>query len=157
MMMNKKATTEIISFVLITLLIVVASSLTYIFSSNYLETKVSELDSNKMENSLKEISYMTDKIQKIDRSMSSIIISFSSGLFIIEDNKYLYSSFVKTEGNYCSDILCYYSNNGFLNMFYNLSNSYTFENNLSLNPGSYIISFENIKNESKIKLSVKKQ
>lgn len=157
MKFNKKAISELLSFILIILLIIVASTSAYLFSDNYLNDKISNLDYNNMKLNLNKMDYLINNIQNLDSSSSSIGISFSKGELSFENNQVKYQSLVSSSGDLCLDTICYKDNNGFDLLYINLSNSYNFDKNLSLTPGNYILSFKNLKNVSKIKIYLKNE
>lgn len=153
---NKKGVTELISFVLITLLVVISSTSAYFFSKSYMDSDLQILDRDNFNLFFKKFELKTLKIQNFDRSMTSIDIYFSKGKLFFKGNQIYYNSLVKINGNgFCMDNLCSQNIGGFERVSLNLSNSYTFENNFSLTPGRYIIIMENIKNESKIRVTFK--
>ncbi len=153
---NKKALSEIVSFLLITLIVSVIATASYLISQNILSNNVDVFERDKMENSLKKIFLKIKEIENFDGAVSSYVISFKSGNLIFQDNQLLYYSKVKYDGSdICVNNLCYFNTNGFEIIYFNLSSSYNFSPNLILPPDTYILIFENIKNESKIQISLK--
>jgi len=153
---NKRGVSEITSFVLITLIIVFASSISYIFSKSLIEDSISKLDKDNLRNDLL---FMKDKlnlIQNFDSSTSSYALSFNVGELNFSGNNVYYQSLEKiSASSICLEDLCYQNVLGFERMYFNLSNSYTFSNSLTLPPGNYLISFKNLKATKQIKIMVK--
>lgn len=153
---NKKAVSEITSFVLITLIVVISSTAAYLFSKNLIADNLAELDSKNMNIYLKKIYYETKELSSFDGSSLSIPITFKTGQLIFVNNSLYYQSQnAYSGGDYCFEILCTQNKVGFERKYINLSNSYNFANNLTLNPGTYTLLFKHIKNESKISVTFK--
>lgn len=153
---NKKAISEVTSFVLITLIVVIASLSAYVFSKNMISDNLSDIDNKNMNIYLKKMYYSTSEITSFDGSSLSFPISFKTGQLIFVNNSvYFQTQSVYSGTNYCFDSLCYLNNSGFEKKYFNLSNSYQFSTNLTLNPGTYTIMFKNIKNVSQISVTFK--
>ena len=151
---NKKGVSELVSFVLLTLLIVTSSIIAYYFSENQLESTQINLDFENINNILKNTYYELNSIMNFDDSSITIPFSYKYGTLLFENNQLWFISDNEIPNNYslCVDVLC---SANYLNrdsIYFNLSNNYYFEENFSLPPGNYRIRFINIKNESKIKV-----
>lgn len=148
---NKKGISEVVSFVLIVALITILSSTAYFFAKTNIDEQVSKFDRNNMEIYVKRMAQKIDSIKNFDTSTTSISVSFKKGILIFEDNTAFYNSQVPYSGsNVCFNNICYQANEGYETILYNLTNGYYFSQNISLTPGSYLLTFENNKNESKI-------
>lgn len=150
---SKKGVVEILSFVLITFLIVVASLTTYIFAKSYVETNVESFDLKAMENQLKVYDRKIQQISVFNGSQTSIYTDFKSGVLSFEGDSVIFRSLVKTtqQEEVCFSSLCYFNDDGFESVKLNISN-YSFDRNLSLRPGDYIINFKHNKNENTIEI-----
>lgn len=153
-MFDKKAVTELTSFVFITLIVVVASSTAYLISTSYLESNIGKLDRDKMESNLQKMKMETERMISFDNTTVSFPIDFNTGLLVFDDNQIFYQSIVAFEdsGTYCFSGLCYQGSSGFERLYVNLSDSYTFQNNLSLDPGSYVIILKTKKDENQFQI-----
>ena len=153
---NKKAVSEIVSFVLLTLLIVTASTTAYIFSKEVIDKNIAQ---NDLMNTKKNIKILLEKINKyknFDQTSFAHKLEFSKGILKLENNQILYYSLNEYNGNnYCFENLCYKNNQGFEVVYANISSSYMFKNNITLSPQDYTLMFTNIKNESKISILLK--
>lgn len=153
---NKKAVSEIISFVLITLIVVVSSTLSYLFAKNLIDENLYALDSKNMNIYLKKMYYTTNEISSFDGSSSSFEVSFRTGELRFINNSINYQSLSKYAGsNICLNMICNIGVEGYEVLSTNLSGNYKFSNNINLSPGTYTILFKNIKNESKIAITYK--
>lgn len=155
--MNKKAVTEITSFIFLTLLVVTMSLLAYYILTGILENKVSEFDRNNMEDLLNKLDYKLTKLQSFENSSLSFPINFRSGTLVFSGNQIRYNSLIsyENEEDYCFSDLCYVSTNGFETIYFNLSNSYIFNSNFSLVSGTYNLFFINSKNDGEIKVVIR--
>jgi len=153
---NKKSMTEIISFVLITLIIVVASISAYVFSKSSLEKNINSVDYSKMTKNLNLFSQKIKKISAFQDSQMSFDFSFKIGQLNFKDNQVNFQTMKKVDSsfNYCEGVVCFKSENNYERIYINLTDSYSFDHNLSLVPGNYILTFKNIKNETKIQISL---
>jgi hypothetical protein len=153
---NKKGLSEAISFLLITLLVAIVALLSYSFASNFLNSEISILDRNKMEANLKKIDIKINELDDFQGELDYIAINFKEGELLFENNQVRYNSLANYESDetYCIKNICYESINSFESIYFNLTPPYTFKNNIFLAPSQYIIVFENLKNESKIKISL---
>lgn len=151
---NKKAVSDILSFVLLLFIILIVSISAYTFSKSQLNSDLTQIDVNNMNNFLFYFSNSFSSLFGFDNSQISKSISFNSGSLVFENNYIYYQSLIKMDSNldFCKGLICYNNVGGFQRIYYNLSNNYYFKNNLSLTPGSYTLSFKNIKNESKIEV-----
>ena len=156
---SKKGITEVIGFSLLTLIIVVASLAAYYFSTSQLDNTIYKLDYDSMQSNLMKLSYTLNSIITFDNSQKTYQLSFKSGQLNFKNNQILYQSQIGSSLNstFCKTILCYKNNNNFELFYFNLTKPYNFEYNFSLIPGNYLLSFKNIKNESKIKVEILQQ
>ncbi len=153
---NKKAISEITSFVLITLIVVVSSTMAYLFSKNLIDENLAELDGKNMDIYLKKIYYETNEISSFDGSSISIPITFKTGQLVFVNNMVYYQTLNSYSGSdYCFDILCTQNNDGYERKYINLTSPYQFSNNLTLDSGTYILLFKHLKNESQIIVTFK--
>jgi hypothetical protein len=151
MFKNKKGLSEVISFVLIVALITILSTSAYFFAKTNLDEQVAKIDRSNMENYFKKISYKIDSLQNFDSATTSMSITFNKGLLIFEGNKTSYNSIIRYSGSdVCFNNICYESNGGYEKIAYYLTNSYIFSSNITLTPGTYLLIFENNKNETEI-------
>lgn len=150
---SKKGIAEILSFVLITFLIVVASLTTYIFAKSYVETNVESFDLNAMENQMKVYDRKIQQILVFDGSQVSVDTEFKSGLLLFQGDSIIFQSLVRTtqQNEVCFSSLCYFNDDGFESIKLNMSD-YEFDRNLSLRPGNYILNFKHNKNDNKIEI-----
>lgn len=153
---NKKGINEVISFVLLTLLIVFSCTSTYVIAKNVINDKVSEIDLSNAEIYMQKIKEKTNEIQNFDGSSFGISVKFNTGKLRFNSNQMSYQSFVKYTGDtYCFDGVCHESNNDYEVIYINLSNSYAFDETFTLNKGNYLLLFKNIKNEKEIQITFK--
>lgn len=154
MFSNKKAVSELISFILITLIVAIISSVAYLFANNLLETNAQELDEDKMESVLRQFAKHSSEVQAFDGTVSSITFSFNSGLVYFNGDAIIYRSLARaTDSETTCFTICYTSNEGYSTLYYNLTNNFTFDKNLTLSPGEYIVTITNNKNASELILS----
>ncbi|MFW6009303.1 MAG: hypothetical protein ACOCP8_08585 [archaeon] len=148
---NKKGFSEIISFLLILLLVILVSIIAYNYSLYMIDEKIGQMDIQNAESNLKQIKHNIEEIQNFNTATFSVNINFKYGSYIFEDNQIFYYSNRHSSGeDYCINDICYIQSEGYKIVYLNLSNSYNFQENFSLSPGSYYLSFKNLKNESKI-------
>lgn len=154
---NKKAVTELVSFILLTLTIVVACIFAYFFSKSYLDDNLEKFDRDNMEIFLKKFDQKTQEILTFDDSKISLNLYFRKGLITFNDNQIYYQSLSEfsSDLNYCLDNICYLNNGGFERIILNLTSPYVFYTNFTLTPDSYLITLKNIKNENKIEITFK--
>jgi len=153
---NKKAISEITSFVLITLIVVVSSTMAYLFSKNLIDENLAELDGKNMDIYLKKIYYETNEISSFDGSSISIPITFKTGQLVFVNNTVYYQTLNSYSGSdYCFDILCSQNKEGYERKYVNLTSPYQFSNNLTLSSGTYTLLFKHLKNESEIIVTFK--
>lgn len=151
---NKKAVSELISFILITLIVAIVSSVAYLFANNLLETNAQKLDEDKMESVLRQFAKHSSEVQAFDGTASSITFSFNSGLVSFNDNAIIYRSLARASDSETTCFtICYSSTEEFSTLYYNLTNNFTFDKNLTLSPGEYIVTITNNKNASELRLS----
>ncbi len=153
---NKKGVSEIVSFVFLTLIVVLASTIVYFFATNLIDDTISKSD---RDSSLIYFKLMKEKLNMInnfDDSTTSINLRFKKGSYVFSGNKISYQSLESYLGiSSCIEDICYESVGGFEKLYFNLSNSYNFSENITLYPDLYKVTFKNIKNESKISISIK--
>jgi len=153
---DKKALVEITSFVLLTLLIVIASSSAYIYSNKLIDKTISKNDRDNAENYIKLIKEKIDLISNFEDATSSININFKKGELNFKDNQVSYQSLERYYGEtICFDDICYEEVEGFEKIYFNLSSPYIFTQNISMDSNLNKITFKNIKNESKIQVIIK--
>lgn len=151
MFKSKKAVSELISFILITLVVAIVSSVAYVFASGILERNVAKLDEDQMESNLRRFAKEISGIQNFDGASTSLTFSFNSGLVLITDNQIAYQSLVRAQSTESTCFtICYSSNGGYSYLYYNLTNGYQFSKNLTLTPGEYIVTLTNDQNASEI-------
>ena len=154
--LQKKGMTELVSFVLLTLLIVLASTSAYYFSKDFIDDNVAELDERKMKLVLKKIYYKTLEISSFENASSSLEIYFNKGELAFKGNSVYYQSLIPLYGDgVCIDFLCQQNVGGFSRHNISLTSPYSFSENITLAPGHYTIFFKNNKNESKISIKFK--
>ena len=153
---NKKAVSEIISFVLLTLIVATASIIAYLFSTNLIDDTISKSDRDNMVIYLKKVDQKISSIINFEDSTTSLNLNFYKGTIIIENKTISYQSTEKYTGSsLCISKLCYDNLNGFEKISYNLTTPYEFDKNYSIDPGNFKITFKNMKNVSKIQFLIK--
>jgi hypothetical protein len=155
MFSNKKAVSEIITYVLVLSIIVISSIIVYTYSNEKLNEKINDLDYNNMYFYLKKAKIIISEIDDFEGSTKSLFLSFKSGLLKFENNQIIYISNLNYEINFCDFDLCEYVKNQSQILYTNISSGYTFKENISLEPDLYQVIFINLKNESKIKVVIK--
>jgi len=153
---SKKAITEIVAFTLLTLIIVVASLAAYYFSTDQLEKYSYKIDHDQINSKLIKTSFLINSITSFDNSQKTIEYSFKTGELKFNSNQIIYQSQMTSNLNssFCKNLICADNNNGFEILYINITSPYKFESNFSLIPGNYLLSFKNIKNESKIQVKL---
>lgn len=152
---NKKGVTEIVSFVLITLLIVIASSGAYFYSKGAIDDQVQTLDLKNMDFLFKNLNYKLEESKVFDGNSFSVGISFNTGEVYAKGNGLFYQSLVSFSGNnYCFDDICHKIGGNSELVYFNLTDGYEFNSNFTLVPGNYILFFKNYENESKIYVKI---
>lgn len=138
---TKKAVTEITSFVLITLLVVISSSLAYYFSKDMLDEKTYERDLVAMEQFFKSYDRSLSSSFFYNNSQMVHMVKFSFGQLIFEGSFIKYQSLVTSKGigDYCEGVICYNSTGEFEVISLNVS-PYVFSETISLIDGSYVLS-----------------
>ncbi len=145
---NKKAISDLISFVLLTFLVLTSSLIAYSFSKNFFDEKINERDSKYIENFFKKIYSQLDNLAKRDGSFLVVPLNFDSGLIKFNGSKITYYSLVKSDtSEICIDNLCYGSNLGYEVLSVNF-NEFVFEDNFSLVPENYNLGFSFNKSSS---------
>lgn len=157
MFLNKKAVSEITSFLFLTMIVVSGSIASYFVLSEIMENDVAKYDRDNMFTFLKKLSYDINNIQVFDGSSTSISVYFRTGELRFSGNKANYLSSIEFSGNneYCEGNVCYYSDGGYERLYLNLSSPYTFKDNLTLTPGYYVLYFKHEKNGSKVQVKIK--
>jgi hypothetical protein len=155
MIRNKKAFSEITSFVLLFSIIAIASTVAYTFSKGVIDDKTSEIDAANALSYLKKFNEKIGEIKTFEDSTFSINLNFKTGQYIFQEDKIFYYSMIDYTGSdYCINSICHQNNNGVERLYITLEDSYTFMENISLIPGSYFLTFVNIKNETKIEIKL---
>lgn len=156
-MYNKKGFVELTSFVLLTLLVVITSISAYVFSKGFLDEKVVEFDRNRAESYMTTMHEKVTKVQGFDDSSTSMNFEFKKGKLVFQSNQVYFQTLIDytTTSDLCFDILCYSSTGESERIYFNLSNSYNFDENITLEPGFYKLTFTNNKtaNEISVKIS----
>ena len=156
MFKNKKAISDVISFVLLILLVLISSIITYNFSVKTIDDKKSDYELQKMDMVIKRLNFKLQEIRNFDGGTFVYPIKLEAGTLIVSDNTLRYLSKKEFFGDpYSLDEITYSQSNGFQTIGLTLDNGFFFSRSFSLVPGNYIIKFENIKNESKINILVK--
>lgn len=154
--LNKKAVSELTTFVFLTLIIVLTSSTVYFFSKGFLDNSLEKIDRDNFEIYLKKMDYKINSIENFQGATTSFPISFTKGDLVFKDNQIYYQSLIEFDSSdYCFEDLCYESREGFERITINLSNNFMFNENTTFIGGEYILIFNSIKNESKISVSFK--
>ncbi len=151
-MFSKKGVSELVSFVFITLIVVIASTSAYVVSKHYIEDSLSEIDRASMEKNLKKLDREIDELVAYDNATSSIPISFNTGELSFNTTNVSFQTFESYNASetYCLNSLCYQNIGGFERMSIGLPSNYQFSENLSLSPGTYLIILSHSKAENKI-------
>lgn len=150
---NRKALSEITTFVLLTLLIFVSSISAYLFSENVLEEEFNKLDLKNLENFLFKTKFKINSISSYEDSSFRVFLNFNFGKVHFKNNQIYFISQNQYDGkSYCFDFLCYESFNGFEKVFVNLDNGFVFEQDFDLISGEYLLDFVVLKNEKKIRV-----
>lgn len=153
---QKKAVSEQVSFVLLTLVVAVASLSAYFFAKDFIDRHTAELDEEKMQATLKKVAYKINEISSFDGASGNADISFSKGLIGVNGNQIYYSSLVPYQGTlYCYETLCLENNKNTSRYSFNLPSGYTFDKNFTLVPGTYKLLLEHDKTISQIKIRIK--
>ena len=109
MIKSKKAVSESTSFILLTLIVVLFSSVAYFYLNGELKENVAKIDRNSMELNLKKFDFVTRNIMSFDNSTISYPISYKTGALIFQGNQLIYQSVVEysdTNIN-CFSEICY--------------------------------------------------
>ena len=155
MLKNKKGFSEITSFVLLFSIIAIASTIAYTFSKNVIDEKVSEIDLQNAQNYLKKIDQKMLEIKHFQGGAFSVNLNFKQGTYKFEDDKLYYHSLTDYTGDpYCINSICHENTGGTEKIYITLDNSYIFNENFSLIPGNYFLTFINLKNETKIDIKI---
>lgn len=153
----KKAITEMISFVLLTLLIVVASSTAYFFSQSLLDSHLAERDEENMAHSLSKMNHKISQLTRFDGSTQAITVSFSTGQLHFKQDQVIYNSLVSYSANeeICKNLYCIDSHSGHSKLYFSLPGSYIFSRELKLSPGTYFLTISNKRGENEIDIIFK--
>lgn len=154
---NKKAVSEITSFVLLTLLIVVVSLSAYTFVTAQIDRTVADFDLKKLDTQFHNLDLLLYRIMAYDGGTESQAFQFKKGLVVINPKNVTYVSLVSFTGNstQCFDDICYSGVNGYEQVTLNLPSTSSFSNNISLVPGYYLLTFINTAKNGKINVSIK--
>lgn len=151
---NKKAISELTSFVFLTFLVVVTSTSAYLVTKGYIEDEAGRIDRDKVEIYMKELKTELDTLKRFSNSTTSLNIDFKTGSLGFVDNQVYYISQVEFEGApYCIDGFCYESQDSNEKISFNLSSGYTFVSNETFIGDYYVFTFKNIKNDNKFQVS----
>lgn len=153
-MFSKKAVSEITSFLFITLLIVVSSTTAFFVLKEIFDSQVNEIDRNTVEIDMKKMVRAIDSIKNFENSSTSASLYFRSGQFVFRNNQAYYQSLYdfETTMKNCFNNICYYGVGGYERLYFNLSDSYTFKEEIVLDPGHYDLFFRNLKGASEIEV-----
>lgn len=155
---SKKAVSEVLSFILITLVIVSASLATYLYSKSFITDNIAEIDLRNFEKKLSQIDRKITQISTFDNSVTSFNLEFKSGFLQFKSNQIIFESDVRSGQDgffFCNENLCYYESDGLDSVSINLSSNVVFSRNISLNPGNYLLTLKYLKNESEIFITFK--
>ncbi len=154
MFKSKKGVSELISFVFITLIIVVTSVSAYFVSKSVIDSTIIDVDRDNMGIYLKKMSQRIDEVKVFNNASNVIDVSFKKGLLEFNNNQVIYHSLKEYSSTAvsCFSQVCFKSVNDYEVLYYNLTDSYTFSDNVTLNPGAYTLIFRNIKSGNKIEI-----
>jgi hypothetical protein len=152
---SKKGVQEIVSYVLLTLLVLVASLSAYVFSKTLFQDNLVESDTKKMHTTLKKIHYEINRLLQYDGSSSTVFFRFESGQLEINSSTISFLSLQPYVGDsICFDVICYSSRGGYELSFINFS-GLTFDQNISVRPGDYQLQLTYNKSGSQINIAFK--
>ena len=150
---NKKGISELISFALLTLLVVTTSLSSYLFAKSSFESATLERDYDAMKQFLKGLNSKSTSLTYFDSSITSEFISFDSGQLIFENNTLSYQSlFSTTSSDICLDNFWYLNAGGYERIQIQFD-KFNFSSDFSLLPGIYKLRFEYQKNISEMIVS----
>ena len=153
---NKKGVTEIVSYLLLTFLVVIISSITYFFAQDYITDVQQEQDFEHMELHLKKIAFLVNGITSFDGDSSTYFLSFTTGQIELQGSDLIYASEIPYSGSStCLTHLCYESRNGFEIIRLPLPGNYSFTQNTRILPGSHFMQFTHYKEGDKVHVSLK--
>ncbi len=154
---NKKAVTEITSFMFLTLIVIVVSFTAYFALNNYLNDNINTFDRNSAEIFLKKFKQESTGIMSFNNATTTMSFSFTKGILKFNGSQISFQSLVLYNDNstVCFNDICYESDGSSERLYYNLSNGYSFSDNFSLIPGNYFLSLVNKKNENEIQIKVR--
>ena len=138
---NKKAITEITSFVLILLVLTVITLGVYLYVDSELDGQIAQQDLIKVEKQFIKFSKILTFLENHPRMRESLVVSFNKGDIFITNSTIRYISEIKQEYNstICVD-LCYESYLGYDSFFINMTNTNLINLEEKLIPGTYLIS-----------------
>jgi len=152
-MFNKKGVSEIVSFVLITLLIVISANVAFLFAKDKIIDTVEDLDLKNIISLFEKSNVGLIEIQTFDKNSFTVPVSFRTGNLHFENDTVYYQSLVPFYGDsYCINDVCHVKNGKTELVSFNLTNGYNFSENIELTPGNYRLFFRNNKNEKKIEV-----
>jgi len=155
-MLNKKGVSEIVSFVLITLLIVISANVAFLFAKDKIIDTIEDLDLKNMISLFENIDVGIVQVQTFDDNSFSLPVNFKTGNIYINNDTLYYQSLVPFYGDpYCIDNVCHFKNGQSELLSLNLTNSYNFSDDIELTPGNYRLFFRNKKNEKRIEIRIK--
>jgi hypothetical protein len=150
---NKKGVSELVSFALLTLLVVITSLTSYLFAKTTFQDAAIERDYEYIKNFLVKIESKSDSLTYYDSTVSSEFISFTYGQLIFENNTLSYQSLIPIQSDdLCIDSLCYLNKGGFERLQISFDR-FNFSSNFTMLPGKYHLRFEYHKNVSEVLVS----
>jgi hypothetical protein len=150
---NKRGMSELISFALLTLLVVITSLTSYLYAKSAFEDASIERDYEFMKNFLIKLDSKSDSLSYYDSTVSSEFISFNYGQLLFENSTLSYQSLIPiTSESLCIDSFCYLNAGGFERLQVSFDR-FNFSSNFSLLPGKYHLKFEYLKNSSEVFVS----
>ena len=107
-----------------------------------------------MEINIKKMDIKINQISTFENSSSTLPVEFMVGEMRFYNNQVYYQSLISYEDSehLCFNNICYYGESGYERIYYNLSDSYLFNQNITLLPGQYFLIFTHNKNASKINI-----
>ena len=155
-MLNKKGMSEIIAFVLLTLLIIISANIAFLFAQDKIDKTTENIDLENMLFLLKKTNIGIEEVKTYDSNSFTVPIFFKTGMISFVDNQFKYTSLVSFEGNdYCLNDICHKKAGITESISINLTEDYNFDKNLTLSPGNYRVFLKHNKNEKKIEIKIK--
>ncbi len=153
---NKKGVSELISFALITSLIILASISAFFVAKNVIDQRVGDIDRENVYSDFLKMSYHFSQIQNFNNATFSVFLNFKNGYIDIDGNQIYYQTLkpYASEDEYCFSNVCHVSFGGYERIYYNLSGGYLFDSNLRITGGTYIVSFKNNRASNEIEVRI---